>query len=256
MSVGSHITCVTAIYDIGRGAVDGRTMDQYKSYLIQTLQSFSDPLVLFLDPTLGWKEELIRCRTGGPLQIMEVPFCETMMWPYKEQIDKILVSKKHKNPKDITNCIAGYCMIQYNKFDFLERVINTNPFYSSHFCWIDAGISRFIDCSKQYSTRGVPSDKFSVQSTYRRIPVVTPDDYIGTNTCILLGGVWYTNPSAFAAVKTEVMRIWKEEMMAKGRIDNEQIALALAYQQIPEQFKVFVSLQHFDTLLSEYFIKN
>ena len=52
------------------------------------------------------------------------------------------------------------------------------------------------------------------------------------------------------------MRIWNEEMMAKGRIDNEQIALALAYQQIPEQFKVFVSPQQFDTLLSEYFTSN
>jgi hypothetical protein len=147
-------------------------------------------------------------------------------------------------------------MIQYNKFDFLERVIITNPFYSSHFCWIDAGISRFIDCSKQYIARGVPSEKFSVQSTYSKVPVVTPDDYIGTNTCILKGGVWYTSPSAFAAVKAEVMRIWKEEMMAKGRIDNEQIALALAYQQIPTQFKVFVSPRQFDTLLSEYFTSN
>lgn len=132
-------------------------------------------------------------------------------------------------------------MIQYNKFDFLERVIGTNPFGSQQFCWMDAGISRFIDTSKQFRARGVISDQFSLQTSYDVIPRLDADKYIGTNTCILKGGMWYMSPGAFHQVKAEVMRIWNNEMMAKGRIDNEQIALAMVYQTLPHLFRLCVS---------------
>jgi hypothetical protein len=44
--------------------------------------------------------------------------------------------------------------------------------------------------------------------------------------------MWIMGPSALSSVKTEVMRIWDQEMMAKSRMDNEQIALALASQSV------------------------
>ena len=250
------LTCVTALYDIGREAVDGRSMNEYKSYLIKTLQSVTAPIVLFLDPTLGWNNELYRCRSSiGPLQILEVPLSETAMYAYKDRITKILSSSSHRNPHDITNTIPEYCIIQYNKFDFLERVINSNPFKSLQFCWIDAGISRFIDVSKKYRVRpiSVVSNSFSVQSTYSKIPTIDPTTYIGSNTCILKGGMLSMTPDAFIKVKEEVMRIWNEEMMEKGRIDNEQISLALAYQKFPSMFRVFTTTKPVDLLCSELF---
>ena len=36
-------------------------------------------------------------------------------------------------------------------------------------------------------------------------------------------------PRAFVVVRDEVMRIFHDEMIAKRRIDNEQIALVLSY---------------------------
>jgi hypothetical protein len=250
------LTCVSAIYDIGREAVDGRSMNDYKSYLIKTLQSVTAPIVLFLDPTLGWKNELYRSRSSiGPLQILEVPLSDTAMYSFKDRITEILSSSSHKNPQDITNKIPGYCMIQYNKFDFLGRVIDSNHFKSRQFCWLDAGVSRFIDVSKKYRARpiSVVSNSFSVQSTYHQIPTFEPTTYIGSNMCILKGTLMSMTPDAFVNVKTEVMRIWNEEMMAKGRIDNEQISLALAYHKFPSVFRIFTSAKQVDVLFSELF---
>ena len=60
-------------------------------------------------------------------------------------------------------------------------------------------------------------------------------------------------PDTFGKVRTEVMRIRDEEMMAKGRIDNEQISLALAYQKFPSVFRIFTSTKSVDVLFSELF---
>jgi len=248
------VTCVTAFYDIGREAIDGRSIMDYKSYLIKTLQCITAPFVLFLDPTLGWKDELLHIRSSvGPIQIIELPFSETIMWIYKDQIESILKSTPHINPKDITNLLPEYTIIQYNKFDFLERAISENPFNSQHFCWLDAGISRFIDSTKKYMSKNIVTAHFNVVTTYSSIPTLQPDTYIGTNTCILKGTCLYMSSSIFQEVKNEVMRIWKDEMIAKDRIDNEQIALALAYQTIPHIFKLHTSNEQVEKLIQYVF---
>ena len=246
------LTCVTALYDIGREAADGRSMNDYKKYLIQTLQAVTAPIVLFLDPTLGWKDNFYRA-ARGPVQILEVPLQETATYPYKDRIATILATTAHKNPKDVTNQTPGYSMILFNKFDFLERVIARNPYNSKQFCWMDAGVSRFIDLTKTYRPRGIPNDYFCVQSTYSVVPKVEPSTYIGTNTCILKGTLWSMTPSIFDVVSKEVMRIWDVEMIGKGRIDTDQIGLALAYQTIPSVFKIYTSAKQVDVLFSELF---
>jgi len=246
------LTCVTALYDIGREAIDGRSILEYTSYLKKTLQSIKVPTIVFLDPTLKLKDAILLIDSS--IIVLEIPFEETVMWQYKDRIDTILKTVRHKNPRDITNRISGYCMIQYNKFDFLERAITINPFNSTQFCWIDAGLSRFFDTSKQYTSRNIYSAKFHVQTSYSTIPQLLPDTYIGTNTCILKGGCWYMDTTSFRLVRDEVMRIWNKEMMSMGRIDNEQIALAVAYQKIPDIFQLCVSDDQIGKIFSEIFI--
>jgi len=246
------LTCVTALYDIGREAADGRSMNDYKNYLIKTLSVITAPTVLFLDPTLGWKDDFHRV-ARGPLQILEIPLQDTATYPYMDRIATILSTVTHKNPKDVTNQNPGYSMILFNKFDFLERVITRNLYNSKQFCWMDAGVSRFIDLTKNYRAKDLSNKHFCVQSTYSVVPKVEPATYIGTNTCILKGTLWLMTPSAFDAVKEEVMRIWNVEMIGKGRIDTDQIGLALAYQTIPAVFRVYTSPGQVDLLWSEIF---
>jgi hypothetical protein len=42
-------------------------------------------------------------------------------------------------------------------------------------------------------------------------------------------------------VKGEVIRIWEKEMLEKNRLDNEQIAIGLAFKNKSELFNVIYS---------------
>jgi len=232
----SNVTCVTALYDIGRERVDGRSIPEYMRWLSITLRTIRDPFVLFLDKSLNLKKKVLDARTSaGPIQIYETALSETPMWKYREKIADIQKNKAGlKYPNDITNTLPEYCVIQYGKFGWLESSIKKNTFNSPMFGWIDAGFSRFYDSSKNYSFIPRVEDKFFIQAdaTKRLIPSLTPDAYICTNERILAGWMWIMGPFALSSVKTEVMRIWDQEMMAKSRMDNEQIALALASQSV------------------------
>ena len=49
-------------------------------------------------------------------------------------------------------------------------------------------------------------------------------------------------------------RIWNNEMIAKNRIDNEQIILVLIYKENPDLFTTIQSLGSLPALFSNYFI--
>lgn len=254
----TQMTCVSAFYDIGREKIDGRSISQYRTWLEKTLQTIVDPIVLFLDPTLGWKEDLLKIRTAiGPIMIHEIPLCETKMWKDRDSIQAILsnheMKKNQLNPNDITNILPEYCIIQYNKFDFLERIISTNPFSSSSFCWMDAGISRFIEPSRRFRAKPIVIEHFATQTSYTHVPVLHPDSYIGSNQCILKGTMWVMNSLSFYSVYESVMKIWNDKMMKCGRLDNEQIALALAYHDVPSSFKLCTGPEQIQDILVSYF---
>ena len=233
----SNVTCVTALYDIGREAVDGRSIPEYVRYLSLTLRTVRDPFVLYLDKSLNLKKKLLEARSSvGPIQIYETSLSDVPMWSYRDQIKTIQDTPRTvKYPKDIANILPEYCVIQYSKFGWLENSATKNVFGSPMFAWIDAGFSRFYDASAVYSFKPFVENKFFIQAdaTKRLIPTLTPDNYIGTSERILAGWMWIMSPDALNRVKAEVMHIWNDEMMAKMRMDNEQIALALASQSVP-----------------------
>jgi hypothetical protein len=196
-----------------------------------------DPFVLYLDKSLNLKKKLLEARSSvGPIQIYETSLSDVPMWSYRDQIKTIQsTARTVKYPKDIANILPEYCVIQYSKFGWLENSATKNVFGSPMFAWIDAGFSRFYDASAVYSFKPSVENKFFIQAdaTKRLIPTLTPDNYIGTSERILAGWMWIMSPDALNRVKAEVMHIWNDEMMAKMRMDNEQIALALASQSVP-----------------------
>ena len=250
----TKMTCVMAMYNIGREKVDGRSIEDYKLWLERSLTIIKDPIVLFLDPNLGWKKDLLKIRSAhGLIQILEVPVEETMMWKYKNQIVSILNNDTFKitqqHPNDITNKLPEYCIIQYNKFDFLNSVINSNPFSSENFCWMDVGLSRFLDKPIQF--KDVKINTFVVQTSYTHIPYI--DNYIGSNMCIFKGTLFLTSKEVFNKVYALIKYIWDNEMMEKNRLDNEQIALAMAFWKEPTFFTPVVGNKQVDAIISTYF---
>jgi hypothetical protein len=162
------------------------------------------------------------------------------MWKYRDTIANILVDPTFKatlrHPRDITNLLPEYCTVQYSKFGWLESAIARNPFGTSHFAWLDAGSSRFYNINRTYTSRSDLDDTFfiEVNSSRNRLGTFHHDSYIGTCECILHGTMWVMTPRAFTVVRDEVIRIFHNEMIAKRRIDNEQIALVLAYPVVKD----------------------
>jgi hypothetical protein len=188
----------------------------------------------------------------GPIQIIETSLNEIPMSKYYDQVKRILEHPLPlKYPKDITNILPYYVLIQYSKFGWLEKTISANLFKTAQFSWIDAGFSRFYDTEKTYTSIKAETGQFycKVNDKESIIAGLNPETYITTNECILQGGLWVMSPNSFPTVKNEVMRIWEVEMLSKGRIDNEQIALALTcktnrsvFQLVPDMFAKFFSV--------------
>jgi len=254
-------TCVTAMYDIGREKIDGRKISDYKEWFLTTLRTIKDPFVVYLDKSLGWKQDIIAQRsTLGPVHIIETSLSDIPMWKYKDDVSRILnlseFKRIQKYPKDITNLLPEYCLVQYSKFDWVKNAANLNIFNSNTFAWIDAGYSRLYPTNKVYKFNSIPVNKFIVQtdSTISRIPGITCDNYIGTNERIFQGGLWYTTKDAIEKLYNIMYRIWNDEMIAKNRIDNEQIILVLIYKENPDLFTTIQSLGSLPALFSNYFI--
>ena len=254
------LTCVTAIFNIGRDAIDGRTISDYKQWLIATLATINCPFFLCLDASLGWKQDLLES-AKGPLHIVEMKLEEVSMYPYKRRIEAILQNPAWKEqqtrPQDITNRLAEYCMIQYSKFGFVERAIQENMFGTQYFAWMDAGLSRFFDATKTYlfAPRIPLQPTMYVQGETRELSRVT-NSIIGTNRCLVKGTLWIVEQQTFQHVKQEVLRILETEMLDKDRFDNEQIAMALAIRSHPNRYTILEGRNHIRTLFDAFFYSN
>lgn len=253
-------TCVTAMYDIGRERIDGRSISQYKEWITKTVQTICDPVVLYLDKTLGWKNYILDCRRSvGPIFIIETALEDIPMWNYREKVLDILNNKSFKQSQkyknDITNLMPEYCLIQYSKFGWLEKTLNMNHFNSNQFIWIDAGFSKFYNTENIYRCILNSNNTFTIQAdnTIGNLSYLTYDNYIGTNERIFQGGLWIVSKECILKVKELVLKLWEEEMLAKGRIDNEQITLGLVYKYNSEIFNVIMSEGNIPSIFSKGF---
>jgi hypothetical protein len=236
---------VTAVFDIGRTAIDGRGMDQYRAWTIQTLSAIKDPIILYLDSRLAptWEETLFEVRHSiGPIYIVKTAIKDIPMGKYKEKVREILTDStfRTQNPQDITNRLPTYSLIQYSKFGWLEYA--ASRVFADAVVWMDVGFCRFFVGAGPFTLRdrlaAALGEKISIEfaGDVALLEKITPDNYIGTNHCLLRGGLWVISKSVLPAIKHAVMNLWENEMLTKGRLDNEQIALALVYRSAPHLF--------------------
>lgn len=246
---------VTAMYDIGRAAVDGRSIETYKTWMLRTLRSIQEPMVLYLDNRLadaGWEKEVLEARQEiGPICVMTTALEEIPMWSSYDSVASVLQAKayKHLHPNDITNKHPAYSLIQYSKFEWLSNAAKRIPL-CDHLVWMDAGFSRFFtgDCRFQLRKKMLnvlPQNQISIEASalISQIGMITPENYIGSNLCILHGGLWVVSKSLLPTLLSRIQKIWLNEMLEKGRIDNEQIALALVCKDSPEFFDLVYTNQ-------------
>jgi hypothetical protein len=146
-------TIVTAFYDIRKmerelepgkhNEYKGRKHDTFLNLASDFLLKLPYPLVIFIDNGLDGdhiQNFIKEKRAENPFFIYREDFKNTYFYSYLDKIKELqkgftLVNgdKQHETPH--------YIILNNNKFHFMEKAIDVNPFGSSHFIWIDFGIN-------------------------------------------------------------------------------------------------------------------
>lgn len=140
-------TIVTAFYNIraleNGSPQDNRQMDQYLSIAEQFMMTLPYPLMIFIDPDDHILYEFItekRQKYASQTFICQERMCNTYFYKDLHRIIELQQTYPIYNG-DLKHETPLYVVLNNNKFHFIERAIESNPFESSHFVWMDLGIN-------------------------------------------------------------------------------------------------------------------
>lgn len=254
----SQITLVSCLINIQREGLDGRSFNTYVDWFKQFLQ-IPAPMVLFIEPEI--QDIVLKLREGKPTKIIVQTFEATpLAWatPFLHQTQNSKEWKDcAKHPNDITNRSAPYVALMHNKFGWMWNAIQDNPFNTDLFFWIDGGITRFHSHlpyqflephprnirvlrkqKKLYAQIGGYKESFfhNLQSGKRYIP----EEIVGTNENIIIGGFWGGHKDAVQSLCEFGLRFFIRELIQKHRIENDQPTYFFHFQEQPNMYVLTV----------------
>jgi Bacterial protein of unknown function (HtrL_YibB) len=248
--MSNPVTIVTAFFDINRAEKgDGRTIEEYKQWIIHTLQLNCNLYIVTEEKFRSFFME------NRPLQYQNQTFIEVIdfkdchYYKYYDKMVEILNSPQYKSriahPNRVECKLPEYNIIQYSKFHFLQMAIEQNPFHSEYFLWMDAGCSRFfldVDISKSYpSEQGIAAlsknkDMFIIQRRHDldRFPI--DEHFVWRADNLLSGGMFGGTAWSIQTIADHVETVFQEKMLSQNNVNNEQLALAVVWKDNPYLF--------------------
>jgi hypothetical protein len=131
-------TLVSCFYEIKNNRK--RSLEEYKHWYTSFLVHRTQPLVLFLEPSLLSKEIELLCKENGhPFRIV-YRFFEDLAYGTPEWLRYWNFAQRNDISSSIV-CPEMY-RIWANKYSLLEEVVRENPFQTSQFVWSDIGCWR------------------------------------------------------------------------------------------------------------------
>ena len=248
----SKVTVVSALFDIER--VDGRPWEEYLKWFDEFLK-LKVPMVLYVSQDVA--DFILDKRNDIPTAICVQTTDQIPYYHLKDEIQEILDTDEYKenisDPDRIECKQAMYSVIQYSKFPWLKQAVEDNPHNSDYFFWLDAGGSRFFglyDLKKEYpSKEAVKSleemgESFLVQmNTEFYTDLAEAEeldlDYLYDNRSYVLGSMFGGHKNAVPKVCDMVEDIFLNEMIKKGNVNNEQIALGYLIKKYPDDFATY-----------------
>jgi len=252
--MSNKVTIVSALFNIERENMDGRKWGEYLKWFDITLK-LKCPMVLFV--TEDVKEFVESRRKEIPTEVI-VQDVESIPYYYlKDKIQTILDSdeyiQKISDPDRIECKHAMYSIIQYSKFKWMEEAIKLNPHNSETFFWLDAGGSRFFDdfdLNQNYPGDSAlealedMGESFLLQMNCDYYPDLfnaeeLPLDYLYDNRSYVLGSMFGGHKNVIPKISSMVENIFIDEMIEKGSVNNEQIALGYLIKKYPDDFALY-----------------
>jgi len=251
-------TLVTALFDINREHKgDGRKIDEYLSWFYKTLQ-LNCNLFVIIEEKFKTFVELHRPKNYNTFVFID-KLENYNYYKYYNDMKKILESQDYKNrikdPTRVECNLIEYNIIQYSKFDFLEKAININPFNTSYFFWIDAGISRFfldVNISNGYPSNKIIKESnnlFIIQKRFDLNNYNIDDDIVWDSVNLLKGSMFGGHKDIITKINKLLENIFVGKMLRNNNVNNEQVGLALLYKYNPELFYIIDDNRHFHLIL-------
>jgi len=178
--MASSITLVTALFDLGaREGSARRSIDEYLQHTKWVMQ-LPVPIVIYAESSILPK--LLEQRRGLEALTLtkEITLEDSKYYPYLGRIK----ASRSKNPIRNANPIKdtpNYCVVNWTKFDLLQRVATENPFKTTHLAWIDAGLSHVADVGHFLEDRLLqPTDriKLLVLRLFHKNDLLNLKDYL------------------------------------------------------------------------------
>jgi hypothetical protein len=249
-----EVTIVSALFNIEREGMDGRTWEEYLKWFDITLK-LKCPMVLFITEDI--REFVESRRTQIPTEIIVQSVDDIPYYHLKDKIQSILDSDEYigkiSDPERIECKHALYSVIQYSKFKWMQQAAEENPHGSEFFLWLDAGASRFFegyDLSLEYPSQSAKEslkeigESFLFQMNCDCYPDLFNADklsleYLYDNRSYVLGSMFGAHKNSVDKLSGMVENIFIDEMIENGNVNNEQIALGYLVKEYPDDFVLY-----------------
>jgi hypothetical protein len=227
-------------------------MDKYLQIAEQFMMQLPYPLMIFIDPDDHILYEFItqkRQKYADKTFICQEKFYNTYF--YKD-LDKIreLQQQYHIYNGDLKHETPLYVVLNNNKFHFMEKAIEKNPFGSSHFIWIDFGINHVAKSpEKIHEWIGKVPDKVKQLCIN---PYIEKDDpktffqYIYHHTA---GGLF----SGSVSYMKEYIQLFKkkvDEVYSEGWYQVDEAIMTMVQRENPHLFEYFYG--DYEGILANY----
>ena len=215
---------MTALYDLDREALDGRSLSKYSFWLSETLKLFPNAIV-FHDSSL----DISIYSEFSSAKFVFYEFTNLPLYRFREKILILSESEAYRNKTDLVyNCI-DYGILINSKLEFLKFASNINQ--AQGYLWVDAGISRFSP-GKMPTRFQIPNFAllFDVRNYLRlalnyksfKLAKIAP---FGSSTRIIGAVTIYIPAKAIAFLNNEY-RNFVINNLNQGFWDTEQVSLA------------------------------
>lgn len=219
-----RVQLVTALYDLDREVLDGRSFSTYTSWLSETLKLFPDTIV-FHDSSL----DISVFSEFSNVKFVSYDFKDLPLYRFRERISILNKSEVYRDKSDLVyNCI-DYGILINSKLEFLQYASEITR--AEGYLWVDAGISRF-NPRKLPARFEIPNFAllFDVRNYLRlglkyksfKLAKIAP---FGSSTRII-GAVTIYIPAKAVAFLSDEYRDFVTGNLDKGFWDTEQVFLA------------------------------
>lgn len=242
------LTLVTAFFDLAkREQTSRRPATDYLKHGAYIL-SLPYPIVIFVDPE--FVKSIREIRGDKPMHIIVMPFETVPKFHLKDGIQAARKVYPVHNASAIKDT-GNYILLTWTKFDFVERVIAENPFQSTHFAWIDFGLTHVakLDFADEAFLHIADPIKLLVNKWASTEELEAPDYY-----SLLRGYVAGGFMTGSLIFWQQFIQLFHEEitkLLAMQRAPSEEQIIPQIMQRNPNLFEVYYG--DYDGILSNYY---